>query len=170
MATTNLHQRREQIPMCKVRHKTRLIGSTGHGDGRFDCFEPYIDCQLVLHILLRWNIQSFPLRIMPSNTATKSEITWSTSSSPASTVMISELGLVYLFLRTPARKTVKVYTFRHCAHELSSGTHLQRICIRGTRPRCGLADCAREQLPSLRLFSSACTVDIDTHVQCRPAS
>ena len=56
-----------------------------------------------------WNSQLLPLRIMPSNTATKFEITWSTWSRPARTVMTSELGLVYFFFKTQARKTIKVY-------------------------------------------------------------
>jgi len=38
----------------------------------------------------------------------KSENTESTSFRPASTVIMSELGLVYRFDNTPAKKTVKV--------------------------------------------------------------
>lgn len=40
---------------------------------------------------------------------TKSEITRSTSSSPASTVITSELGFVYFFFKTHAKNVVNVY-------------------------------------------------------------
>lgn len=46
--------------------------------------------------------------MIPSKTATKSEMIWSTSSSPARTVITSELGFVYFLLRMLVRKTVNV--------------------------------------------------------------
>lgn len=45
---------------------------------------------------------------MPSKIATKLDMTWSTLSRPARTVMTSELGFVYFFFKIQARKTVKV--------------------------------------------------------------
>lgn len=50
-----------------------------------------------------------PLRITLSMAATRSEKTISASCSPASTVIISELGFVYFLLRIDPKKTVKVF-------------------------------------------------------------
>lgn len=57
---------------------------------------------------MKRDLQLLPFRMMPSRTVTKLEITWSTWSRPARTVMTSELGLVYFFFRTHAKKFVKV--------------------------------------------------------------
>ena len=54
------------------------------------------------------DLQLLPLRMILSKTATNSEMTWSTSSSPARTVMTSELGFVYFLLKMLVKKTVKV--------------------------------------------------------------
>lgn len=54
------------------------------------------------------DLQLLPFRMVLSKTATKSEMTWSTSSSPARTVMTSELGFVYFLLRMLVKKTVNV--------------------------------------------------------------
>jgi hypothetical protein len=57
---------------------------------------------------LRGYSRLLPLRTMPSRTATNSEMTWSTSSRPARTVITSELGFVYFLLRMLVKKTVRV--------------------------------------------------------------
>lgn len=54
------------------------------------------------------DLQLLPLRMILSKMATKSEMTWSTSSSPARTVMTSELGFVYFLLRMLVKKTLNV--------------------------------------------------------------
>lgn len=54
-------------------------------------------------------LQVRPVFIVTSSAATKSVKTASTRSSPAITFMISELGFVYFFGRTDARKAVIVY-------------------------------------------------------------
>lgn len=97
--------------MCKVRWECRLEAGCGYGEGDSDslearrnwarqCMNPGVGC---LHILLR------PLRIAVSRVATNSVMTWSASCRPASTEMMSELGLVYFLPRAASRKTVKVY-------------------------------------------------------------
>lgn len=54
------------------------------------------------------NIQDPPVRRVFSIALAKSKKTASTLSSPASTVMMSALGLVNLLANTAPRKTVKV--------------------------------------------------------------
>jgi hypothetical protein len=81
-----------------------------------------------------------PLRMPLSNAATKSENTASASCSPASTEMMSELGFVYLLLRTSPRKMVKVFfpsvRAQFCVRRsyyvpLSGGnTYIERVLIR----------------------------------------
>jgi hypothetical protein len=106
--------------MSKVGNETRLICATGKSNGYPDGFNPNINCTLISghnlvnlgnHLLIGHS-QLLPLRMILSKTATRLEITWSTSSSPARTVITSELGLVYFFFSTHAKKTVKVW-LRH---------------------------------------------------------
>lgn len=99
--------------MSKVRDEASFVCPAHHRNSSSDSLDTDINWDMALetptvgyssgnHSLL------LPFRIMPSNMATKSEKTRSTSSSPASTVMTSELGLVYFFFKTHARNAVKV--------------------------------------------------------------
>jgi hypothetical protein len=56
------------------------------------------------------NSQVLPVRIVTSSAATNSVNTASTWSNPAKTFMISELGFAYFFVRTAAKKAVRVYS------------------------------------------------------------
>jgi hypothetical protein len=61
-----------------------------------------------LHASRKMALQVLPVRIVTSSAATNSVKTASTLSSPARTLIMSELGFVYFFERTDARKAVMV--------------------------------------------------------------
>lgn len=43
MSNSNLHERREKVPVCKIGDQASFVCSTSHGNGRLDSFEPHID-------------------------------------------------------------------------------------------------------------------------------
>lgn len=77
------------------------------------------------------------MRIVLSIAFAKSVKTVSTSLSPASTVIMSALGLVYRLARTPPRKTVKVcfvsYT-EHCMRGKVESLHQELLRLKEPRP------------------------------------
>ena len=56
------------------------------------------------------DLRLLPVFIVTSSAATNSVKTASTWSNPARTLIISELGFVYFFTRTDARKAVPVFS------------------------------------------------------------
>lgn len=102
--------------MGKIGDQAGFVSPAGHGNSHSNCFPTklnFIEKDVSLALALsRYSLGGYsrllPLRTMPSRTVTNSEMTWSTSSRPARTVMISELGFVYFLLRMLVKKTVRV--------------------------------------------------------------
>jgi hypothetical protein len=79
----------------------------------------------VVRTALSRNGTLLPLRITVSRAATKSDMTASASFRPASTAMMSELGLVYFLVRAASRNTVKVWPVSQRLYGESGFSYLQ---------------------------------------------
>ena len=91
---------------------------------------------------------------MPSKAFAKSKKTASTSSSPASTLIMSALGLVYLFPRRLPKKTVKVWTskLQIQREKRRLSTYIECILVKRRFASFDLLDCSKKQLLRFMLY------------------
>ena len=97
---------------------------------------------------------------MTSSAATKSVNTASTWSSPAITFMISELGFVYFFGRTEARKAVMVYSISLVSSMKGRHSYIKSMRICWSTSCFDASYCSGKQLPCLCLVP----VNVPSHL------
>lgn len=106
-----LHDRREEVSLDHISEQCRLVCTRGHGQQHLNRLVPQLHWSNRQHTRLSdpgHGSQSVPFRTIPSNVLTKSVNTVSMWSSPASTLIMSELGCGYFLDSKMERKMVNV--------------------------------------------------------------